>query len=178
MYNTFLQQQNNFVSNKNSDKQWDHLELLPLQNFCHTWAVTITKFLSYLSCYHYKVSVTLELLPLQSFCHTWAVTITKFLSYLSCYHYKLKQSMKHCNPNVNMYMYYINTMQTSNNLCIAPLIFEHRKFSGNSFNFDNFRFLKKLPVFLTFLIFYLRFQKCTKGYIWSSYVHYVYLLIY
>ena len=27
-------------------------------------------------------------------------------------------------------------------------------------------------------MFYLRFQKCTKGYIWSLYVHYVYLLIY
>jgi len=26
-------------------------------------------------------------------------------------------------------------------------IFEHRKFSGNSFKFGNFRFLKKLPVF-------------------------------
>ena len=49
----------------------------------------------------------------------------------------------------------------TNNLCIAPLIFEHRKFSGNSFNFGNFRF-----------------QKCTMGYIWSLYVHYVYLLIY
>jgi len=30
------------------------------------------------------------------------------------------------------------------------LIFEHRKFSGNWFNFGNFRFLKKLPVFVTF----------------------------
>ena len=35
---------------------------------------------------------------------------------------------------------------STNNLCIAPLIFKHRKFSGNSFNFGNFRFLKKLPV--------------------------------
>ena len=35
----------------------------------------------------------------------------------------------------------------THNLCIAPLIFEHRKFSGNSFNFGNFRFLKKLPFF-------------------------------
>ena len=56
----------------------------------------------------------------------------------------------------------------TNNLCITPLIFEHRKFSGNSFNFGNFRFLKTLPVF----------KKCTNGYIWSLYVHYVYLLIY
>ena len=39
----------------------------------------------------------------------------------------------------------------TNNLCIAPLIFGHRKFPGNSFNFGNFRFLKKLPVFFTFL---------------------------
>ena len=37
----------------------------------------------------------------------------------------------------------------TNNLCIAPLIFEHRKFSGNSFNFGNFRFLKNF--FFNFL---------------------------
>ena len=34
---------------------------------------------------------------------------------------------------------------------IHRLIIEHRKFSGNSFNFGNFRFLKKLPVFFNFL---------------------------
>ena len=77
---------------------------------------------------------------------------------------------------IDIYLYLFATVRHSptNNLCIAPLIFEHRKFYGNSFNFVNFRFLKKLP---TFKIFYLRFQKYAKGYIWSLYVHYVYLLI-
>ena len=66
----------------------------------------------------------------------------------------------------------------TNNLCIAPLIFEHRKFSGNSFNFSNFRFLKKTLVFFNFLNILPLFPKCTKGYIWSLYVHCVHLLIY
>ena len=35
-----------------------------------------------------------------------------------------------------------------------------------------------LPTFLSLWTFYLRFQECTMGYIWSLYVHYVYLLIY
>ena len=36
----------------------------------------------------------------------------------------------------------------TNKLCIAPLIFEHRKYSGNSINFGNFRFfLNILPSF-------------------------------
>ena len=51
----------------------------------------------------------------------------------------------------------------TNKLCIAPLIFEHRTFSGHSFNFGNFRFLKKLPVFFYFLNILPSFSKMYEG---------------
>ena len=51
----------------------------------------------------------------------------------------------------------------TNKVCIAPLIFEHRKFSGNSFNLGNFRFLKKLPVFFYFLNILPSFSKMYEG---------------
>jgi len=46
------------------------------------------------------------------------------------------------------YVTLVKVILPTNNLCISPLIFEHRKFSGNSFNF---RFLKKLFEYFTFV---------------------------
>ena len=40
----------------------------------------------------------------------------------------------------------------------TPLIFEHRNFSGNSFNFGNFRFLKKLSVIRSFIFFNIKYE--------------------
>ena len=83
---------------------------------------------------------------------------------------------------ISMFNQYVSIPSVGNvvEICLEywPLIIEHRKFSGNSFNFGNFRFLKKnCQLFLLFKYFTFVFKNVRRD-IFGLYTFIMYMCWY